>query len=85
MYMEICDLDIEHYDNILKKMLREMREIWEKNEIPARKKGQKCTGCSIKDVCFYKDSAYSVKSEISKICARGLKSAEIVKFIVYYG
>lgn len=60
------DSMFEHYDNILKKMLREMREIWEKNEIPARKKGQKCTGCSIKDVCFYKDSAYSVKSEISK-------------------
>jgi len=58
------DSMFEHYDKILKDLLREMRGIREKNEIPARKKGQKCSGCSMKDVCFYKDNAYSVKGEI---------------------
>lgn len=58
------DSMFEHYDKVLKDLLCEMREIWTKQEIPPRKKGQKCTGCSMKDVCFYKDSAYSVKNEI---------------------
>ncbi len=60
------DSMFEYYDKILKKLLGEMREIIKKHQIPIRKKGQKCMGCSMKDVCFYKDSAYSVKNEIYK-------------------
>lgn len=58
------DSMFENYDKALKGLLCEMRKIMETHEIPLRKKGQKCTGCSMKDVCFYKDSVYSVKSEI---------------------
>lgn len=60
------DTMFEHYDKILKKLLCDMRKIFEKHEIPPRISGQKCTGCSMKDMCFYKNSSYSVKDEILK-------------------
>ena len=54
----------EQYDDALKKLLCEMRQFLDKHELPKRWKGQKCAGCSMKDVCFYKDTTYSVKKEI---------------------
>ena len=45
-------------------LLCEMRQFIDKHEIPLRRKGQKCTGCSMKEMCFYKTAAYSVKKEI---------------------
>lgn len=55
------DTEFEKYDNIIKKLLSEMREILEKGDYPKREKGQKCSGCSIKDRCFPKDTSYNVR------------------------
>lgn len=40
------------YDQKLKELLKEMRENFEKGIIPAIRKGQKCSGCSLKDLCM---------------------------------
>lgn len=56
--------EFQKYDDILKKLLCEMRDILNSGKIPKRKKGQKCSGCSIADVCFPKDKKYSVKNTI---------------------
>lgn len=44
--------------------LSEMREVIESGIIPPRKKGQKCVGCSISDLCFSKTAKYRIKDEI---------------------
>lgn len=51
----------EKYDGLLRKYLREMREILQSGEIPQRARGQKCSGCSLADMCFPKVKKYSVK------------------------
>jgi CRISPR-associated exonuclease Cas4 len=33
-------------------------------DVPKRKKRQKCSGCSIRDLCFPKDKPYSVRDAI---------------------
>ena len=40
------------YDKKLKRLLGEMREYLAWGKIPAIKKGQKCSGCSMKDLCM---------------------------------
>ena len=55
------DTDYDKYDKLLKEQLAGMRKISCDHTIPARRKGQKCSGCSIEEVCFYKSPAYSVK------------------------
>lgn len=55
------DTDFEKYDVKLKALLNEMHTILERHEIPPRKKGQKCSGCSISDLCFPKDKKYCVR------------------------
>lgn len=40
------------YDKKLKELLKEMRENFEKGVIPSIRKGQKCSGCSLKDLCM---------------------------------
>ncbi len=40
------------YDGKLKEMLAEMREYQGSGRIPMIKKGQKCSGCSMKDLCM---------------------------------
>lgn len=55
------DAEYDKYDIMLKKLLSEMRNILETKSIPPRKKGQKCSGCSIADICFSKNIKYSVK------------------------
>lgn len=60
-----------HYDNAVRELLDDMRTVRAKHEIPARRKGQKCTGCSMKDMCFYKDSPYSVKDDIFQSLLQG--------------
>lgn len=42
------------YDNMLRKIICEMRRNIEKGIIPAVKKSQKCSGCSMKDLCMPK-------------------------------
>lgn len=58
------DTEFEKYDEMLKKLLREIRQTLDKREIPPRKKGQKCSGCSMADICFPKDKKYCVKDII---------------------
>lgn len=40
------------YDKLLKETLNKMREYLIKGEIPAIQKNQKCSGCSMKDLCM---------------------------------
>ena len=42
------------YDKKLRATLAEMREYLEKGQIPPIRKGQKCSGCSMKDLCMPK-------------------------------
>lgn len=56
--------EYEAYDSKLRDLLCKMRELLESGEIPPRKKGQKCSGCSMADLCFPKDHTYNVKRMI---------------------
>lgn len=42
------------YDEKLKTSLRQMRKLLMKGQIPPIRKGQKCSGCSMKDLCMPK-------------------------------
>ena len=42
----------DEYDQKLKRVLTEMRDYLEIGKIPAIRKGQKCSGCSMKDLCM---------------------------------
>ena len=44
----------QQYDARLKELLAEMRERLMRGEIPPIEKGQKCSGCSMKDMCMPK-------------------------------
>lgn len=44
--------NFEVYDRQLKELLREMRINFEEGVIPPIRKGQKCSGCSMKDLCM---------------------------------
>ena len=52
------------YDKMLCEQVADMRRILRNNTIPKRAKGQKCSGCSISDVCFAKEKKYDVKNII---------------------
>lgn len=66
------DSEFEKYDNMLKTLLSEMRGYISENSIPKREKGQKCSGCSIKDVCFPKNAEYNIRNEIEKLRREGI-------------
>lgn len=55
------DTEYKKYDDMLKKLLVEMRSVLNEKRIPPRKKGQKCSGCSMADICFPKEKKYCVK------------------------
>lgn len=55
------DTDYDKYDALLKNLLCEMRRILSGEIIPERKRGQKCSGCSISDMCFAKVKDYNVR------------------------
>lgn len=42
----------EEYDIKLKQILKEMRDYLKEGKIPAIRKGQKCSGCSMKELCM---------------------------------
>lgn len=44
--------DYDKYDYYLKSLLKEMRENLKTGKIPPVRKGQKCNGCSMKDLCM---------------------------------
>lgn len=56
--------EYKKYDNQLIDYLTKMRNILESAEIPLRIKGQKCSGCSISDLCFPKGKDYDVREAI---------------------
>lgn len=58
------DTEFQKYDDKLKELLSNMYSIINRCEIPNRTKGQRCSGCSIKDLCFSKQKKYSVKDLI---------------------
>lgn len=58
------DTEFESYDKQIKELLSQMRRAVDNSEIPKRKRGQKCSGCSIKDMCFPKDAEYNVRKII---------------------
>ena len=58
------DSEYEAYDKKLRELLCKMRELLESGKIPNRIKGQKCSGCSMADICFPKDCTYNVKDII---------------------
>ena len=56
------------YDQKLKLILTEMREYLEKGIVPAIRKGQKCNGCSMKDMCMPSvKKIKSLQAEIEEI------------------
>ena len=60
--------NFEMYDRRLKKILKEMRLHFVKGQIPQIQKGQKCSGCSMKDLCMPSiKRSKSFLSEIRKI------------------
>lgn len=61
------DNEREKYDQMLKGYLKSMRELLDSGEIPKREKGQKCSGCSLSDICFPKVRSYSVRSIIESM------------------
>lgn len=60
------DTEYAAYDAKLKTLLAEMRTILDTQTIPQRTRGQKCSGCSIADLCFPKCTAYHVRTEIDR-------------------
>lgn len=67
--------NFEMYDVQLQKILGEMRMDLEKGVIPAIKKGKKCNGCSMKDLCMPSvKKVKSIVSEIQKICETEIES-----------
>lgn len=58
------DTQRDQYNEMLINYLKRMREILETETIPAIRKGQKCSGCSIEGVCFPKSIDYNVKGII---------------------
>ncbi|MGN1113787.1 MAG: CRISPR-associated protein Cas4 [Oscillospiraceae bacterium] len=61
------DEEFEYYDQMLRGYLENMRKILESDSIPARIRGQKCSGCSLSDVCFPKVKKYNMKDTILKM------------------
>ncbi len=56
------------YLSTLENILQEMREHILESKIPAVKKGQKCSGCSFKELCIPKiNTRYNVKRDIYAI------------------
>lgn len=55
------------YDALLKELLIKMRCVLSQDKIPPRIKGQKCSGCSISDICFPKDKQYSVRKLVMEM------------------
>ena len=65
------DTEYEKYDAKIKQLLGEMRTLISQEKIPERKRSQKCSGCSIADICFPKTAAYSVRDMIMSMKGGG--------------
>ena len=67
------DTEYEKYDAKIKQLLGEIRTLISQEKIPERKRGQKCSGCSIADICFPKTAAYSVRDMIMSMKGGGME------------
>lgn len=62
------DENFEAYDKMLRSTLAEMRNALEQGKIPEIRKGQKCSGCSLKEICMPAQRVSSnIREEIEKI------------------
>lgn len=61
------DVEYQEYYDMIMKLLGEMKECLAKGVIPEKKQGQKCSGCSVKDLCMPKKHKYNVKKEVMDI------------------
>ena len=60
--------NFKEYDTRLKKVLSDMRRNLATGHIPGIKKDQKCTGCSMKDLCMPSTKPIkNLRAEIEKI------------------
>ncbi|MCD7741302.1 MAG: Dna2/Cas4 domain-containing protein [Ruminococcus sp.] len=59
--------EFDRWNEQLLKYLIQMREVLATQRIPQKRKGQKCSGCSLKDYCFPKSANASVKDEIMEL------------------
>ena len=53
---------------MLEDLVGKMKNEMESDDIPPKIKGQKCSGCSIKDLCMPKTKKYSIKQLIEEDC-----------------
>lgn len=63
------DSEYDKYYELVTGLIAQMRDILERGEIPLRKKGQHCGGCSLENVCMPKCEGYSVKDNIRQMLA----------------
>ena len=63
------DSEYDKYYERVTELISQMRDILESGEIPLRKKGQRCSGCSLENVCMPKCESYSVKDNIRQMLA----------------
>lgn len=61
------EAEYERYDELLRRLLREMRGILALHKIPPRQKGQRCSGCSIAELCFPKAQHGTVRETVLAI------------------
>jgi hypothetical protein len=55
------DEEYDRYKALLDDLVGKMQNVMESGVIPPKIKGQKCSGCSIKDLCMPKTKKYSIK------------------------
>ena len=60
------DEEYDRYYSLLIKLLAEMRAVLDSESIPDRPAKQRCSGCSLENVCMPKCPSYSVQKEIMK-------------------
>ena len=65
------DTEYDRYDAEIKELLAGMRKLLAEEIIPERKRGQKCSGCSIADLCFPKTPEYNVRDMIMSMKGGG--------------
>ena len=62
------DEEYDRYKALLDDLVGKMQNVMESGVIPPKIKGQKCSGCSIKDLCMPKMKKYSIKQLIEEDC-----------------
>lgn len=65
------DTEYDYYNELLLQQISGIKEIIKTGAIPAKRKSQKCTGCSLKDSCFSKSKLISIQNIIKDIIEEG--------------